>query len=594
MTPIAANTYPHPNATSIYWTRVPAEVFPATLDDTVVLEQNVHARIASTPDQSEGFGEDPTELRPVHPDCYGQDAFLYDAALTQESGYWETKPGFWDAPIVRTLVHAMNNNVAERTVAAHARLADYGQIVFSSPLGYNLSGDGSLDDRYRIINHPHALDSPGEFFVSAIESIGGTDYRRVYFWPNVVAHLDGEVAMNDLDNAFHRASGGASFITIDGLIMVGYSGHTLSFYPPDGGTNLVVRKCTILNGGGHGIYVVRMDDSVLEGNTIRRCANRGAIMIDGDRCVMRNNDSQENGSTNLSFYSVTNSMLVGNTVGGQRSAHANGTSCYGVDTMIENLLVANNTFLGCNSSFENVRNVVLFGNIYHVDDDHMAWPINNWAPAHGLIGHEGYFFYAHNTVYDARYPPTEAIYHAVNTRSPAEEYGPAGPEDGPTATWYLYNNILHGIADHQEEDWPNGSARRRVTHDYNVHTWYQWQQRPAYGWVIGAHETECFIHDVPGVGPATWVLEDLFINPVYGAGTWRPLEYGPADRTGTEIQSVLTSLGIIDTFPDYDFGKDLSGVAWDNPPSLGALEYWGIFADGFETGDTAAWTVPVR
>jgi hypothetical protein len=569
---IGSNTHPHPNASSIYWTRVLADVFPDTLDNTIVLEESVHARIASAPNQSEGFGEDPNEFNLVHPDCYGQDEYLYDDALTEESGYWEGRSGYWDAPIVRTLVYAMNNNVAKRSVAAYTKLENYGQITFSSALEFDLSDDGNLDDGYRIINHPHALDSTGEFFISAIESFEGEEYRRVYFWPSTLDNLENGIGMNGLQNAFSLGTGGGSYFTIEGLTMVGYAGHTVDIDPTEG-TNIVVRNCSILNGGGHGIYLVRTNNSIVEGNSIRRCANRGAIVIECDHCIIRDNFSYENGSTNLSYYSSNNSMLIGNTVGGQRSAHANGTSCYGVDSMIENLLVANNTYLGCNSSFQNLRNVVLFGNIYHVDDDHMAWPINNWARAHELMGHDGYFFYAHNTVYDSRYARTEEIYHGVNLRSPADDFGPSGEEDGPVATWHLYNNIFHGIGGHQEEDWPNGSPRRRVIHDYNVHTWYMWQQRSRYGWAIGDNELECSIHEVPDYGPAECTLNDIFVDPIYNGGDWRPLENGPADRTGLDIQSLLTDLGIIDSFPEYDFSKDFSGVPWSNPPSMGAFEY---------------------
>ena len=68
------------------------------------------------------------------------------------------------------------------------------------------------------------------------------------------------------------------------------------------------------------------------------------------------------------------------------------------------------------------------------------------------------------------------------------------------------------------------------------------------------------------------------------------------DRASTARSALfapLENLGIIDTFPDFDFSKDFSGLSWRNPPSIGALEYGGIFFDDFESGDSNSWTVPV-
>lgn len=578
---IGENIYSHPNYSNIYWTRVEATRFPIWLDETVLYENRVHCRIASDPNQSEGYGEDPNEFRDVHEDCYGQDAYLYDEALTQEDSYWDKKTNYWDEPTVRVLVYNANNNVCRSKVDSYEKLTNYGKITFTVALGYNLSVGGTLKDCYRLINHPHVLDSAGEFYVSAIETIDGTDYRRVYLWPKDTANLTDNIRMADISHAFYNASYAGSYFAIEGIRVSGYSGHSFYFYAPTlhGGNNLIIKGCEIIGGGNFGIYCINYDRVRIENNYIRRCAGRGALVGNGDRCVIIGNDSRENGSTNLSFYTVTNSMMIGNKVGGERSAHANGTSCYGVGYMIENLLVANNVYYACNSAFQNVKNVILFANLYYVDDAHLASTINNWTRAHGMIGYEGYFVYLHNTVYDSRYASTGEIYHAVNAYSPHSDFAPQGAEEGPVATWYMYNNIYHGFANWRDEDWTNGTPRRRVYRGHNIYTWYQWDQRPSNGWSLNTGETECFIHNVSRYKNADYELGNIFVNPVYGAGDWTPKEGGPANRAGRDVQQLLYDLGIIEKFPEYDFTKDLAGNPWNSNPSIGCYEYTGAQDD---------------
>jgi len=585
---IGENIYSHTNYSNIYWTRVEATRFPTGLDGTVLFENLEHCRIASDPNQSEGYGEDPSEFREVHEDCYGQDAYLYDEALTQENGYWEKKSGYWDEPIVRVMVYNANSSIRRSKVDTYEKLTNYGKITFAVALGYNLSVGGTLKDCYRLINHPHVLDSAGEFYVSGIETIDGTDYRRIYLWPKYRTNLTENIRMiGGISYAFYNLSiqdpsqYPVSYLAIEGIRVFGYSGHSFHFHAASSkrGNDLIIKGCEITGGADFGIYTINYDRVRIENNYIRRCAGRGALVAGGDRCVIKGNDSQENGSTNLSFYNVTNSMMIGNKVGGQRTAHGNGTSCYGVGNMMENLLVANNVYYACNSSFQNVKNVTLFANLYYVDDVHGTSCINNWPRADGMIGYEGYFVYLHNTVYDCRTSGGEP-YDAVNANSPHSDFAPQGEEEGPVATWYMYNNIYHGFSGWRDGDWANGTPRTRVYRGQNIYTWYQWDQRPSYGWSLGTGEAECFIHNVSGYKNADYELGDIFVNPVYGAGDWTPKEGGPANRTGRDVQQLLHDLGIIEKFPEYDFTKDLAGNPWNSNPSIGCYEYGAVSLKG--------------
>jgi hypothetical protein len=47
----------------------------------------------------------------------------------------------------------------------------------------------------------------------------------------------------------------------------------------------------------------------------------------------------------------------------------------------------------------------------------------------------------------------------------------------------------------------------------------------------------------------------------------------PAIHAGRDVREVLRAAGVLDAFPDFDFGVDIARRPWSARPSMGAYEY---------------------
>jgi len=537
------------NYQNIYWTRVEASVFPTTtLSNTILFENRQMCRIASDPDQSEAFGEDVNEFRPIASEAFDQDAFLIDSNyLTQDNDYW-------NGAIIEVFLHRYNANIVQKTVAGFVQ-AEH-KVIFDSVLPATIY-KGTTPDSYRFMNHPHILDTAGEFYVSGIETVGGKDYRRIYLWPKDTNSLTDKISMSVRNNAiYYRGITSGVYLIIDGITVFGTKDIGMDFQgisASSRGSYITIRNCSVTDCGNHGIYSSYIDNIRVENNYIRRCNNRGTLLMFGDHCLIKGNDVKDTESTNVSFYTTTNSMMIGNKLQGVRGGHGNGSSCYGVNGWTENTLVAGNTYYGCNLSTQNIRNMTIFNNLFYIDAEHPNLCISPWTNS-GPYGDDGYIVVMNNTIYETVYPTTGEVTAADTLRLPTVS--------GAVTKHYVVNNILHGLFKEWSENWDNYNPSLVGVEDrsFNVYTAYTWQQQ-GYGWLLKTGEKDC----------RATSLTSMFVNPIYG-GDFHPLENGPLAGAGKNVQDILYNLGIISNFPEYDFTKDMDGKPWNVSPSIGCYE----------------------
>jgi hypothetical protein len=531
----------NPRYNNIYWTRVKASNFPSNLSDTVFFEDRVMGRIASDPDQSVGFGEDTVEFRGVGAASGGQNAYLIDPNLNQNDDYW-------NGAFVH--IHLINDNAStsHRTVADFVS-ADH-KLIFDSNLPANILASR---DVYRIINHPHILNSAGEFYVSNIETVGGTDYRRIYYWPKNTSNLTDKITVGTRSHAFVSVTGVSYYLNIEDLTVFGAKNNGIDIEGSGGarGSYVTVKNCIITDCGNLGILYAGMNNVRAEGNYVHRNGNNGIIASGVDHCVFKGNDCGENKGTGIDFYDVTNGMIINNILSGIRGGHGNGTAVYGTtsDITCEDILVAGNRYNNTNMAFNLVRRLVVFGNLFAQNPIGDTYAITAWSSRY-----DGYQVWMNNTA-------PIAVTYALFLHRGQQEY-----TDLPCH--YVVNNVFHGLAHGwHPTKWDEFDPSDVIVEDrtYNVYTYYNWDQGTAEGWTL--HEGEQDRRSTP--------LMDLFVNPTYPDGDYRTKENSPLRSTGKNVQGILAELGIIAKFPEYDFTKDLAGNAWNSNPSIGCYEYHG-------------------
>jgi hypothetical protein len=533
----------NPHYANIYWARVLASTFPTTLSSTMLFEDSMRCRIASAPEQSLGYGESILELRTVDSSSNGQKAYL-DTTLTQDDHYW-------NGAIVRVLLHNANTNMAEKTVADYVK--DDHKIVFDSNLSYALYYSTDRQDKYRFVNHPHILDSKGEFYVSGIENVGGIDYRRVYLWPTTVGDLTSKIRITSRNYGFYRVQAAVDcYVVLDGITVFGtklYGIYVSGASTTQRATNFTVKNCAVTDCGSHGIYFWYVDNARAENNYVRRCESRGMMASGVDSCVFKNNNSGYNTYSAMDFYDATNSMMINNTTYTLRGAHGNGTTVYGVTGMCENILIAGNKYYYTNAAFNNVRNLCVFSNLFLGNSLGFPDNVTTNAMTPWSSDYDGYMVWMNNTA-----PVASSVALAL-------EYGTSG-----VPHHYVVNNVLYAMTKQWSENWdstPTGAVMEDRT--YNAYTFYQWQQATSCGWSLKQGEQD--LRTIP--------FSSIFVNETYPTGDCNLKAGSPLIHAGKNVQSILSSLGITAKFAEYNFTKDLAGNLWNNNPSIGCYEYMG-------------------
>lgn len=531
------------NYANIYWKYVEDDYFPVNISDTALFENRVMCRIASDPDQSVGYGEDTEEFRDVTALSDGQRSYLIDTTLTQANDYW-------NGAIIRVFLYGYNANVVERDVSDFVNADD--KVVFDSDMPADLIFDASRQDRYRLVNHPHILDSAGEFYVGDVEDIGGTDYRKVFLWPIDAGNLTANIDMASRAFAFYNTGNHGRYLTIDNLTIRGTRSHGIYIIGggrEDYGSDLTISDCTIQDTGYTGIYMLYMDNATVDNCYVRRCGNRGIMGNRMSNSAFTNNDVDDTGSTNISFYNADTCMITNNALRGIRGGHGNGTSVYGEATALcEYILMAGNHYYNANMAFNDVRYLVVFGNLF--DQDDATYAMTAWSSRY-----DDYQVWMNNTA-----PISTSYSLTLQDRN-------EGDVDCPRH--YVVNNLLRGLMKGWNEPWNEYDPSLVVVEDrtYNGYVVYSHFQGAYDKWVLQAGEQDL----------RTTALTDIFVDPVF-PGDYKLAESSPLISAGKNVQTILDDLGIISKFPDYDFTKDLDGNPWSSTPSIGCYEYADVTA----------------
>ena len=200
----------NPHYANIYKTTIHEDLLPSDTDDFMVFEDTTHSRIARLPDAELGYGRNVSLYFPVAPEAYGETEFLLDSTrLTQPDNYWA-------GTLIDFLSHAANYVIIRRTIASSSQ--NNNTITFDTPLPQVISS-GTLPDSYSIVNHPHVLDSPGEFAHTMYPDADG--YYTFYLWPTDDENLSSGIAIPSKDTGIYAYT--KSFVTIEGIEIRGYA-----------------------------------------------------------------------------------------------------------------------------------------------------------------------------------------------------------------------------------------------------------------------------------------------------------------------------------------------------------------------------------
>jgi hypothetical protein len=517
----------NPNWTNIYKVKIHENQLPFNTEKFMLFENVIHSRIARWPDQELGYGIDVNLFIPLESEAYGQTDFLLDSdALTRADDYWT---GAW----IDVFSHAANGWVIRRGIASSSQSAT--TITFDTPLAEPISS-GTTPDSYSIVNHPHVLDSPGEF-AHTMEPDDNGDYT-FYFWPKDVGNLFSSISIPTKSMGIYAYN--KSYVTIDGIKVMGYIGGGMEFLTYSGYIDsIVARNCIVEDVGGNGIYFVRANNSTIEYCNISRVEGRGAFINTGSNGLIQYCEVRDSSSTGISFYYMTNGRILYNILHGCIGAHCNGVSVYNNSTRN---LVAYNRFLGSNLAFNGVEDLIVFGNVVNWHEK-TFYVVAKWA---NTIS-RGYQVFAHNTI-------TEDSSNAslvLPIRHSAEQ------EVGDVPHNYIFNNVLDGLV-----NWEPVADSEIEDRTYNFYTGYGWTQGS--GWSLAEGE-------IDGTHIA---LEDLFTYPGEYGEDYSLKEESPLIGKGKSLDDYLNDPeSPFQDFPDFDFTKDIAGNPWNNPPSIGAYEY---------------------
>jgi len=520
----------NPNYTNIYELKIHESQLPSDIEKFMIFEDGIHSRIARWPDQELGYGIDVNLFLPVAEEAEGETEFLLDSArLTQADNYWA---GAW----IHVWLHKANNFAILRIIDSNSQ-NDH-TITFDTPLPNAISYDdeGTNPDGYSIVNHPHVLDSAGEFAHTMNPDANG--YYTFYFWPKNVGNLNDKITIPSKSIGIYAYD--KSHVTIDGIKVIGYSGEGIVLRGVSMANrvdNVIARNCVVEDVGDTGIYFIAADNSIIEYCSIDRTGDRGAFINGGSYGKIQYNNIKNADSTGASFYVMDHGQIIGNTLRGCVGVHGNGLSVY---INSEKILVAYNRFIDANSAFQDIKDFVVFGNVYDFGDGSvsMVWSDTGGGRTSGLQ------VYLQNTILGDSLKSNSLVLKSQN--------------EAPYPLNYVINNILHGSC------WWNANLVLNMS--YNLYTDYCFNQEPP-DWSLGEGE----------IDGRSYTLNQIFVNPgLTESSDYTLVENSPAINNGTDVSALLDSLGITGAdpwFPGFDFTKDKAGNSWASPPSMGAYEF---------------------
>jgi len=536
----------HPQATKIYKAAVDAKAFGPARDQ--LYEVGVRSRIAREPNQQRGEGLDTGLLADVASEAHGKKDRLADPVRFDPTNAQSP----WHATIKGLTAEKLSEYFKDAT--AHVWMRRNGNYMEAKTitgfaddavlLDSALRRDLVAGDRYSIIHHPHALDEPGEFYVSRQTDDDGN--YTVYYWPRSVDSLESEVSFPVLGRGLYAQH--RDHIVIDGLHVRLFRGEGIFFrrvVGTDGHNNDVhVRRCTVTDVGASGIYLQQTTGSSVTDCNVWRAGGRGIFATTGKQVTFARNTVGDTDSTCISFYGITQGQIIDNRIHGAVGVHSNGSSCY---LGCRDLLIARNIYYnGANATFQNIVNFTVFANVF--DGQGGGSMIAIWPNSRNSnVATRGDMLFLNNTAIRAsRHIAAIFRYETIE----------------------LHNNLIGGSAS-------TGAVAER---SHNGWLGRFGNQSEAKGWQLGEGSWAI----PPGPRPGSPTEADYArIFKTIDADAPAKLDYrlagtpetNPAVHAGRDVQQLLETKGVKANFPDFDFTVDLAGKPWADTPSMGAYEY---------------------
>lgn len=245
--------------------------------------------------------------------------------------------------------------------------------------------------RYSIVNHPAALDKPGEYYVDMEKGV-------LYLYPQNATSLT---------TATYSARGNGFVIQGNNVTVRNFIIQNVAGAPDDQISGIAI----YVGGKGLGNYVsgvtveeneIRFNSSAerkgavsadvtqgltVKGNSIHHnLPNRGVLVTRSDTATVVNNKVEKVGGTGISFLGVTNGKITNNQVINIAGVHANGITMYlGSD----NSQAVNNyvNIDGVALTMQDSNNLVVGHNTLVTQKD--AYTIAAWPPTKNYTGSSG-------------------------------------------------------------------------------------------------------------------------------------------------------------------------------------------------------------
>ncbi len=500
-----ANQY----STNIYKAQIPASTV-SSVEFAMMLENGTLLQLAQFPNQTNPVYDNVMEyLSLTDSRNWGQSSSLWDPArLNQPDDYWNgAKISVWS--------HAANNVTLIKTIADFVQ--SEGKIAFDSALSANLANTGTQPDAYSILNHPHALDKPGEFYIAPAVN----NQRTVYLWPRAATDLEQSVALSTYSVGFMFGPGAGSYVTVDGFEIRGYAGGENGWAGgivcPNGNvhTRLFVQNCRVMTCRGKA--GISMESGT--GDRIENCEVRniqggfGILFASATGGTVANNTVAEATRTCIYLPGCHQCRVVGNHVGGG-GVHANGIAVYqgSSDILVANNIITQSTFP---FTLNNASNLTLFNNVFVTSG---SQGIADWGGCTGTV----------------------AILNNVIIGAPDGK--PSLMLSSSGLRCVVKNNFIGG-----------GGGAAEVSN--NIYTSLNWNQSTQYGWSPGPGES------------VNRNLSALFVDPANN--DYRLADGSPAINAGVTVDAYLPKA----LFSDFDFSRDIAGTVRDAVPDIGPYEY---------------------
>ena len=549
----------NPNYANIYKVVVASSALPSDLNDLILYEDSEFSRLATEPEQPVAQTIDTDLMLTVPAVSDGLKAYLEDSGASRPPSEADD---YWNGAWIDIWSHGANNVFVRRRISDH--IFSTKRLYFDTDLTYALDSD-SVVDTYMMTNHPHILDTAGEYYIDI--DIDGGNYT-IYLWPavdmggmsvaQVEAYLDANTTVPTKSYGLrhysvYTAGDRAMYFILDGFTVLGYldNGIYVSYSknPLDPSSNAIIRNCIVHDTVGTGIFC-GLPNSTIEDCNVYRTGNYG-IRVTGDDNILQRCYVGQTIATNISYTGVNGGRLLHNTMYGSSGVHGSGMTVYDDSNEI---LIAYNKFTDNEhtnrASFmsfgANVGNIVILANI--ADESAGNLTLNNYT-GEGQ-GQRELWFMANNTW--------------------TQPFGVQGSlyQEGIN---YTFVNNINGQSNSMRDISDNEIPMDR---GYNAWLEFGWQQ------VIDDPESIYYFPLGTDIDATAYDWDDIWTDKDNFDFT---LKAGHGLITGEDIIVLLENTGVIDSeddanswFPGFDFTKDAAGNTWSSPPSIGAYDDGGI------------------